>query len=649
MAIVRMKRFELFSFAQSSPHLLRALQEFQDVHFYDLRMEESDLPLTDSADMQELEQKEELLSNLRWMHRILSEYDERPTGLKAMKTGLDTLSLRELEAKAGEVDYLADFDALSDLQRRKEETAANISALKEKIRERTPWEPLHVSPEVLSPTASADVFLGTVPRKLMPGLMESLEDFSLSYIETVSEEGNYHYILGASHHDESETFRETLRRFAFSPVHLPEGGSVAELQQESRAKIEALEKEKEAIVEQMQPYAAKLPYYEAAIDYESNLQLKAQAAKLFLRTEKVDWIRGYIPAEKENALRALLDETLPEGYSLEIEEASAQDRQVPVELKNNRFVDSFASITRMYAMPRYNEIDPTPFLAPFYWVFFGMMGADVGYGAIVLVLTQLALRMFNLKPSMKKFVRFFSYLSVSMIIWGFLYGSFFGDLLPLPAVFDTQKDFIPMLVVSIGFGAVHLFFGLALKGYMHLRDGDWQGAIYDVLFWYMSLIGAILLLIGGILGLPALIATIAKWAMIAGMVGIVLFGGREAESIPGRLAMGMYSLYNISGYIGDFVSYSRLMALGLAGGFIGLAVNLIVGMLFGAGIIGYVVGIVVFIGFHLFNIFLSMLSAYVHTSRLTYVEFFGKFYEGGGIPFKPFVHEPKYSQYPENH
>ena len=236
-----------------------------------------------------------------------------------------------------------------------------------------------------------------------------------------------------------------------------------------------------------------------------------------------------------------------------------------------------------------------------------------------------------------------------MTIWGAFYGSFFGDLIPLPAVFDTQKDFIPMLIMSIAFGAVHLFFGLGLSGYMALKQGDWQSAVYDVLFWYMAVIGACVFGIGTMMGLSPMIVSVTKWIMIVGMVGIVLTGGREAQSIGGKLAMGVYSLYNITGYVGDFVSYSRLMALGLAGGFIGLAVNLIVRMLAGAGIIGLIPGIVVFVVFHLFNIFLSMLSAYVHTSRLTYVEFFGKFYEGGGIPFRPFVKEPKYSQFPENY
>ncbi len=651
MAIVKMKRFELFSFAQSAPRLHRALQLFRDVHFYDLRQEEQseEVQLHQALDMTALEEKESLLGNLRWMHRILSPYDTRPKGLKAMKEGLDTLTLSELEEKAQSVDYRADFERLSALSRKNEDLESRIHALEEKIRDRTPWEHLNVALDDLSSGDAVDMFLGAVPRKLAGAMEEAIGEFELSFIDRINEVGHTYYYLFGSHKTEREAFRDTLRRYGFSEVSFPKGTTVPALQEESRAEIERLKAEADETLAQIAPMANNLPYYEAAYDFESNLQLKLDAARQFLRTEKVEWIRGYVPAEKEEAFRKILDETLPEGYHLEMEDATVEDPQVPIALKNNKFVDSFASITSMYTLPTYGEIDPTPFFAPFYWVFFGMMAADIAYGAIVLVATLIVLKFFKLQPSMRKFVRFFSYLSVSMIIWGFVYGSFFGDLVPLPALFDTQKDFIPMLVLSIAFGAVHLFFGLGLNGYMLLRQGDWQGAIFDVLFWYMAVIGASVFGIGALMGLPPLVATISKWVMIAGMVGIVLTGGREAGSFGGKLAMGVYSLYNITGYVGDFVSYSRLMALGLAGGFIGLAVNLIVRMLAGAGIIGLVAGAVVFVVFHLFNVFLSMLSAYVHTSRLTYVEFFGKFYEGGGIPFRPFVKEPKYSQFPENH
>lgn len=171
-----------------------------------------------------------------------------------------------------------------------------------------------------------------------------------------------------------------------------------------------------------------------------------------------------------------------------------------------------------------------------------------------------------------------------------------------------------------------------------------MGAFYDVGLWFMTLIGAIVLLAGkGKLSTTA--HNVFKWIMIVGMVGIVLFGARDSGSIGGRIAGGVYSLYGITSYVGDFVSYSRLMALGLSGGYIGYAANYICSMLVKGGIGGIIGAVVVFVFFHLFNMFLTFLSGYVHSARLTYVEFFGKFYEGGGTAFKNFRSTPEYIEY----
>ena len=158
----------------------------------------------------------------------------------------------------------------------------------------------------------------------------------------------------------------------------------------------------------------------------------------------------------------------------------------------------------------------------------------------------------------------------------------------------------------------------------------------------MALIGGIVYLLNIIIPLPPVLKTIALIVMVVGMAGIVLFGGRESKTVVGKLGGGIYSLYGITGYVGDFVSYSRLMALGLAGGFIAGAVNMMSGMLVEKGILGIVGAVVVFIIGQAFNLGLSLLGAYVHTIRLTFVEFFGKFYEGGGKRFNLFRSEAKY-------
>jgi V/A-type H+-transporting ATPase subunit I len=167
-------------------------------------------------------------------------------------------------------------------------------------------------------------------------------------------------------------------------------------------------------------------------------------------------------------------------------------------------------------------------------------------------------------------------------------------------------------------------------------------ALYDVGFWIMILVGAILYFVNMAIPMAPVVKTIATVLMVVSAIGIILTGERGASSIVGRIFGGLYSLYGISSYVGDFVSYSRLMGLGLSGGFIGAAINMMVRMLLPNGIVGIVAAVILFVGGQIFNLFIGALGAYVHAIRLTYVEFFSKFYEGGGKAFNLFRSKPKY-------
>ena len=168
----------------------------------------------------------------------------------------------------------------------------------------------------------------------------------------------------------------------------------------------------------------------------------------------------------------------------------------------------------MYSMPKYNEIDPTPLLAPFYIIFFGMMVADAGYGTLVLLGSAIILKFFKLDEEKEKMIKFFFWLSIPTIAFGLLFGSFFGDILGLKAIINPIDDINKVLVASLAMGVIQIFFGLGIKAYMLIRDGDPLGAFYDVGSWVMALVGAGLFLGGGALGLPAATVSISKYVMI---------------------------------------------------------------------------------------------------------------------------------------
>ena len=318
---------------------------------------------------------------------------------------------------------------------------------------------------------------------------------------------------------------------------------------------------------------------------------------------------------------------------------------VPVKLKNGLPSKTFESVTEMYSLPKYNELDPTPLLVPFYLIFFGMMVADVGYGLTMFAVAFCAIKFLKLDKKNQDFARFFLYLSIPTTIIGLIYGSFFGDAVKIPGLISPTEDVNTLLVASLVFGVVQIFFGLGIKAYALIKSGKPKDALYDSGSWLITLISIGLLAGSMMLGWSPIIKYISIAGMAVGMIIIVLTGGRAEKTKGAQIGQGLYALYGITGYIGDLVSYTRLMALGLAGGCIASALNLLMQSLTGFWVILIPV---VFILAHVFNLLLSLLGAYVHTARLQYVEYFSKFYEGGGKAFTPFKASEKYMNLKEN-
>ncbi|WP_062322517.1 V-type ATP synthase subunit I [Halolactibacillus sp. JCM 19043] len=362
--------------------------------------------------------------------------------------------------------------------------------------------------------------------------------------------------------------------------------------------------------------------------YEAKLQ--RERSKLFLIDEKHLFImEGWLEEEEVPHMEAALKRILPEEeYVLYVNDVKEEEYDdVPVVLKNNDYVSPFESITAMYNLPKYNEIDPTPFLAPFYLLFFGMMAADVGYGLLLWMATFVVLKFTEVSPAMKKNMRFFHLLSYPTIIWGLIYGSFFGAAMPI-VLLSTTNDVITILIISVIFGLTQIFFGLGINTYLKLRNKDKFGAFSDGIGWIGIFAGIIILLLGNMVLDSEILGTIGAVVAVASALGIILATTLGSENKALGVGLGVYNLYGITGYIGDIVSYTRLMALGVSSGSIALAFNMIIGFIPGVG--RFTIGAVLFIVLHAVNLGLTFLSSYVHGARLIFVEFFGKFYEGGG-------------------
>lgn len=423
--------------------------------------------------------------------------------------------------------------------------------------------------------------------------------------------------------------------------------------------IKMLSVEDEKIFEELRSFADQVDSIEVLYDVEAT-ELAATMQKLKLvTTDSVALIEAWIPAGREAAVLSVLDR-----FECAYDSSEPDDEDVPpVLLKNNGFASNFEWVLGMYSYPQYGKFDPTFIMSIFYFIIFGIMFADVGYGLFMTLACFIAVKALKLSKGLERSLKMFGYCGISCMIFGVLFGSYFGDLplkfmqsmlgipedqlpnlalLPgesatLAVLFDPLQNPMGFLIFSLAAGAVHLIAGMAVNFAVLCKQGKVLDAIFDI--------GSYWVLFAGI-GLLVAIPDVGMWVTIAGAALIVLTHGRKEKNIVSKLLKGLLGLYDLINYASDLLSYSRILALGLAAGIIAQVIN-ILGTMMGPTVIGFIVFVLVFIIGHLLNLAINVLGTFVHTSRLQYIEFFGKFYEDGGVPFDPALASERYTEHQE--
>ncbi len=513
-----------------------------------------------------------------------------------------------------------------------------------------PWIKLEVDLGIKG-TEYTDIIFGTLPLKTKFNVVyeEIIKNVPTAVISKVSEDKQFSYICMICIKEQKDILVALVKKYGFSVVNVSEKeGTALQLITEYNKKIELIKNEVKSNKEKICGLAVEKELIEKLYDISVIGRDREKIVSNMIGTEKVFYFEGWIP--EKNITKA---EKLFMEYKCYCEFTKADESEdVPVLLSNSGIIEPFETITNMYSLPSKSDIDPTGLLAPFYFIFFGLMLSDAAYGLILSVVCFVALKKLRPEGSVKKIIKMFLYCGISTFFWGALFGSWFGDIVAVVSSTFTDKTitfapiwFAPMdepmklLIFSIILGAVHLFTGMAIRAYILIKNGNTMDALFDIGLWYLLLIGLVLFAIGDVLA-PVLSST-GMIMTITGVIGILLTGGRHKKGWLGKLAGGLGSLYGITNYLSDVLSYSRLLALGLATGVVASVVNQL-GSLMGGGIMGAIVLIIVFVAGHTFNIAINILGAFVHACRLQYVEFFGKFYTGGGKPFKPFMYNTKY-------
>ncbi len=505
-------------------------------------------------------------------------------------------------------------------------------------------------------TSSTAAFIGSVPYEITAYEMEERLGIicSAEVISSSKEQTNLFIICPRA---DEESASDRLRELSFISLQEQEHKTPKEMIDsfhEEKLRLEASAEKAEQEIIKLAENRRKLKF---AVDYLQMRKDKYEALNMLGFTEKTFVLTGYIPQKYADALKKEI-----EGKYTALVEYSepAEDENVPVMLENSRFSAPVEGITKMYAMPSEKDVDPTPVMSFFYYLFFGMMLSDAGYGLLMVIGTTIALRKFKLESAMRKTLTMFRNCGISTIIWGALFGSWFGDIVQvvgreffhkeigsIALWFQPLDDPIKLLLYSFGLGILHLFLGVAVSFKMAWDKGRKADAFLDTIPIYLTITGVAPLGASILTSVPAILKTVGSYMLIAGVVLLVLTSGRSSKSIFGKLFGGLYALYNTAtGYLGDILSYSRLLALGLATGSIAGVINLI-GTMPQNMAVKTVLLIVVFIVGHIANLAINLLGAYVHTDRLQFVELFSKFYTGGGREFSPLAVNTKYIKFKE--
>lgn len=611
---------------------------------------------------------------------ILDEYNNvKPENL--MLTGRKVITAKDYK------DFSSNYDEAYEIVSKivsydriiKEETAS-IYSMQSNIETLKAYESLDV-PFDLTETKTCKAFVGCIPGNYLLDdiLMKlNLDEEVPVHIEIIKSSSSLAksdnpeilsqtYIFAITNKKDQEIVFNRLRSIGFSIASVLSDKAPKEAVEELNQKILSSKKEIESTKQKIKDLLPKRELVKMFLDYSILRTDKYRVLSTINQTQNIFIVEGFIPVKFVDEIKKeLLDQFI---CDVEVKEIPFEEEE-PVLLQNNGFASPVESTVESYSLPLKTEFDPTSAVAITYYMLFGLMLSDAAYGAIVAIACTFALMKFkNMENSTKKMVKMFLYCGISTVFWGVLFGSYFGDVVTVvtgtffgkevtlaPLWFEPINDPMRLLVFSLLIGTLHIFFGLFMKLRLCLMSKDYSTMVFDVLVWYGILTGLIILMLSSeaavqIMGLnfilPASVGNIGKWLAIISAIGIIAGGFRKSKNPILAVFLGLYDLYNISGFFSDILSYSRLLALGLATGVIASVVNKM-GSMPGNTFFGWILFIVVFCLGHVMNLLINILGAYVHTNRLQYVEFFGKFYEGGSKKFNPFSAKSVYHKFDED-
>lgn len=676
MSVSNMKKLTAFVFRNDADRLVRSLMRLRCVQVQSLDAERSAWKL-DRLDCEtELTEARRKAAAVDEILPLISRFSTRKMRFRRRvhTVDADAFVADGSAAKAWETVQLA--RRMRDEISGNEAERARLAALADALQ---PWLDYDLPPGDCE-TGKTKTWIGSVPGTVAPDTVaEALCDAG-AVPEPVYEDGKFSYWAVTFLKESESEINTLLTSFGFLRQSLESGDLTAQtLLRQTEESIAGLEEEALRKEETLRDCAESLDEIEILHDITHTDLRVAELKQKLAQTGACTVLEGWMPEGMEDAVREVLDRAEC-AYDVDAPEAGEQP---PVLLHNNKFAQNFEWVIGMYSYPKYGAFDPTFIMSVFYFLIFGMMFADVGYGLILTLACFGGIRLLNPKPGMRRMLSMFGWCGISCAVMGVIFGGWFGDLptaimenllgienaAATPVghffanglLFNPVSSAVPFLILSLAVGEIHLVAGMAISMVETFKTGRRAEAIcgtvpFWVLFLGIDLAAPNMLISMEMIGQGMSEATkqmfaglsgVGTYLMLAGAVGILLLKGVGQKSFGGWLVKGLGGLYSLISFASDLLSYSRILALGLVAGVIGQVINMITA-LGASGPIGFFFMLVVLIVGHLFNIAINLLGTFVHAARLQYIEFFGKFYEDGGEVFEPAAPSEDYTASPAN-
>ncbi len=655
MAKLQMERVHIFVPCTERKRLLSTLQKMAVL---DVSAAESTAPEGFFRQRQDIEESKRRSTEAENALRVLGRFAPEKKGLFASFSGRRRVTAEEFFGAEQKADTVLEIcETIIKAERSIAEKKAEILRLKTTAEQLSPWLDLDL-PLNFSGTEKTVAFIGSVMGTLnLEELLIKLAEVGdvEPYVEIIGHTAGQTLIFATVDLGLDKELGEQLRMLGFSRPAVSSEVAPADKILSIKNTINNLVCEINKATEKIASYASARQDIELVCDWYISETERLGAMENVDSTDHTLHITGYVPS----CDMELLKQKLESEFTIYIESEKVEGDDVPVKLQNGGFSSPAESITSMYALPSAADIDPTPITSFFYYLFFGIMLSDAGYGILMWIATWAVNKFLSPEENMRRNMKLFMYCGISTTLWGFFFGSFFGvDIitsvytaitgngLPFkyPFINPLNGDALAMLILSVGLGLLQIITGLVVKFYITCKQDGVVDAICDVGFWITTLLGFTVMALG-LITLPVL-KTAGLIMAAASMLGIVITGGRKKKGAM-KFVGGLASLYDITGYVSDLLSFSRLMALGLTTAAMSMVFNLL-GVMVSAGIIGKIFMVAILLVGHAVNFGLNALGAYVHTLRLQYVELFSKFYDGGGRAFMPFAFKGKYIRIKED-